>query len=147
MHSEDDFPSCGLSAFFAAFEISSSAQETLEPPGLNGLPPQLDALHFGTQSHKSHWPLSFAAPTYTLQCFTSQRLQDTNATKSQTLPFHDSQRFSATKLPGAEIQDFLFFRLLWPYAAEGLFEGTWAHAAGRAQALRFAKRLNSGLEK
>ena len=39
---------------------------------------------FGTQFPKLHWPLSFSAPTS--QRFKSQRLQDANATKSQTLP-------------------------------------------------------------
>ena len=34
------------------------------------------------------------------QRFKSQRLQDANATKSQTLAFYKSQRFSATKGPG-----------------------------------------------
>ena len=38
------------------------------------------ALRFGTQFPKSHWRLSFSAPK-------SQRLQDANATKSQTLAF------------------------------------------------------------
>ena len=54
-------------------------------------------VHFGTQLPKSHWPLSFSAPKS--QRFKSQRLQDANATKSQTLAFCKSQRFSATKLP------------------------------------------------
>ena len=45
---------------------------------------------------KSHWPLSFSAPKS--QRFKSQRLQDANSTKSQTLAFYESQRFSATKI-------------------------------------------------
>ena len=56
---------------------------------------QLDMLRFGTQFPKSHWPLSFKAPKS--QRFKSQRLQDANATKSQTLAFYKSQRFSASK--------------------------------------------------
>ena len=59
---------------------------------------QLDTLRFGTQSPKSHWPLSFSAPKP--QRFKSQRLQDANATKkSPMLAFYKSQRFSATKVP------------------------------------------------
>ena len=46
------------------------------------------------QFPKSHWPLSFSDPKS--QRFKSQRLQDANATKSQTLAFYKSQRFSAT---------------------------------------------------
>ena len=56
---------------------------------------QLNTLHFGMQSIKSHWPLSFSTPKS--QRFQSQR-QDTNATKPQTLAFYKSQRFSAAKL-------------------------------------------------
>ena len=56
---------------------------------------QLDTLRFGTQFPKSHWPLSFSVPK--AQRFKSQRLQDANATKSQTLAFYKPQRFSATK--------------------------------------------------
>ena len=59
---------------------------------------QLDTLRLGMEFPKSHWPLSFSASK--LQRFKSQRLQDANATKSQTLAFNKSQRFSATKLPG-----------------------------------------------
>ena len=59
---------------------------------------QLDTLRFGTQFPKSHWPLSFSAPKS--QRFKSQRLQAANATKSQTLAFYKSQRFSATKFKG-----------------------------------------------
>ena len=44
---------------------------------------------FGTQSPKSHWPLSFSAPKS--QRFKSQRLQDANATKSQTLAFYKNR--------------------------------------------------------
>ena len=50
---------------------------------------------FGAQFPESHWPLSFSAPKP--QRFKSQRLQDANATKSQMLALHKSQRFSATK--------------------------------------------------
>ena len=57
---------------------------------------QLDTLRFGTQFPKSHWPLSFSASE--LQRFKSQRLEGANATKSQTLAFYESQRFSATKI-------------------------------------------------
>ena len=57
---------------------------------------QLDTLRFGTQFPKSHWPLSFSVPKS--QRFKSQRLQDANATKSQTRSFCESQRFSATTL-------------------------------------------------
>ena len=57
---------------------------------------QLDTLRFGTQFPKSHWPLSFSDPKS--QHFKSQRLQDANANKSQTLAFYKSQRFSATKV-------------------------------------------------
>ena len=57
---------------------------------------QLDTLRFGTQLPKSHWPLSFSASKS--QRFKSQRLQEANATKSQTLAFHKSQRFSATEV-------------------------------------------------
>ena len=46
---------------------------------------------FGTQFPKTRWPPSFRASK-------SQRLQDANATKSQTLAFYKSQHFSATKL-------------------------------------------------
>ena len=56
---------------------------------------QLDTLRFGTQFPKSHWLLSFSDPKS--QRSKSQRLQDANATKSQTLAFHKSQRFSATE--------------------------------------------------
>ena len=45
---------------------------------------------------KSHWPLSFRAHRF--QHFGTQGIQDTNATKSQTLAFYESQRFSATKV-------------------------------------------------
>ena len=59
---------------------------------------QLDTLRFGTQFSKSHWPLSLNDPKS--QRFKSQRLQDANTTKSQTLAFYESQRFSATnKVP------------------------------------------------
>ena len=56
---------------------------------------QLDTLRFGTQFPKSHWPLSFCASKP--QRLKSQRLQNANASKSQTLAFYKSQRFSATK--------------------------------------------------
>ena len=46
-----------------------------------------DTLRIGTQYPKSHWPLSLSAPK-------SQRLQDANATKSQTLAFYKSQRLA-----------------------------------------------------
>ena len=61
---------------------------------------QLDTLRFGMQLPKAHWPLSFCDPKIgpKSQRFTSQRLQDANATKSQTLAFYESQRFSATKI-------------------------------------------------
>ena len=54
-------------------------------------------LRFGTQLPKLHWPLSFSASNNS-QRFRLQRLQDANATKSQTLTFYKLQRFSATKL-------------------------------------------------
>ena len=57
-------------------------------------------LRFGTQLPKSHWPLSFSAPKS--QRFKSQRRQDANTTKSQTLAFYKSQRFSATKMPALQ---------------------------------------------
>ena len=56
---------------------------------------QLDTLRLGAQLPKSHWPLSFNVSKS--QRFKSQRLQDANATKSQTLVFHKSQHFSASK--------------------------------------------------
>ena len=54
---------------------------------------QLDTLRLGTQFPKSHWSLSFSASKS--QRFKSQRLQDTDATKSQALGLYKSQRFSA----------------------------------------------------
>ena len=42
-------------------------------------------------------PLSLSDPKS--QRFKSQRLQDANSTKSQTLAFYKSQRFNATKSP------------------------------------------------
>ena len=70
--------------------------------------------HPCTQFPKSHWPLSFSAPKS--QRFKSQRLQDANATKSQTLAFYKSQRFSATKAlpPNALKSSRLIWTNFWP---------------------------------
>ena len=50
------------------------------------------AVHFVTP-----YMSMFVGPFWPKQRFKSQRLQDANATKSQTLAFYESQRFSATK--------------------------------------------------
>ena len=52
---------------------------------------RLDTLRFGTHSPTSHWPLSCSASKS--QRLKLQRLQNANATKSQTLAFYKSQRF------------------------------------------------------
>ena len=50
------------------------------------------------------WHLPFSAPKS--QHFKSQRLQDANASKSQTLAFYTSQRFSARKVKSRPTKPF-----------------------------------------
>ena len=102
-----------------AFQTQTQNRSVLATqfPKIASLPPvvdlkrksQLATLRLGTQFPKSRWPLSFSATTF--QIATSSR-RKSNATKSQMLAFHKSQRFSATK------PLLLNLGLFWPLGGE-----------------------------